>query len=346
MRLFYKDRVPEAVKEYDGEYTSFVAAPNRDYAVLALKNSPIWKYLDLRGDDAKETDLDFTTLLAGLEAQDLKWDGDSDKLLVKAIRKNETEWLLINVKNPKESVNLSKEFAMNFSEVRFASENGDRLVVLENGNLRTIMLGGKTVSQVLASNVKKFSFVGEYIMYIDSAQKVGMVNGADVVLVKEYDVNSLVNVALSDYIGDKYLTITDNDEMIIYKGDLPNTERQISDMEIVFDEKINFIPSKLGIYGNNELIVARDGKKMAVYDCEARKLSQFELDGDKMFFVDGYMIGEILDRKLNVMDFDGTNKRYVTEADSSAVITRNNKWLYYLKIDGKKAVLTREKIIE
>ncbi len=346
MRLYYKDRIAEEVKGYDENYAQFVATPNRDYAILVLKNSNVWKYLDLRGDEAKETELDFTELLNGLEVQEIKWNNDSDKLLVKALRKNENEWLLVNVRNPKESVNLSREFAMNFSEVRFMSENGDKLVVLENGNLRTVAMSGKTVSQVLASNIKKFSFVGDYIIYIDSAQKIGIVNGDKSVVIKEYDANSLVNVALSDYIGDKYLTITDNDKMTIYKGELPGAERTLTDMEVVLDTQIGFIPAELNIYGNNELIIARDGRKLAVYDSEARKLSQFELDSDYTFFIDGYNIGEIIDGQLFVMDFDGANKRHLTSANSSAVITRNNKWLYYIKIDGDKAGLWREKIVE
>lgn len=347
MRLFYQNRVPETMKEYEGNTKLFAGAPNRDYAIFVLDNNNVWKYLDLRGDDVKETELDFTALFAGLEVQDLEWNGDSDKLLVKALRKNETEWLLINVRSPKESVNLTREFAMNFLEMRFMSDNGDKLIALENGNLRTIAMSGKTVSQVMAANVKKYSFTGEYIIYIDSAQKVGMINGDNTTLIKEYGTDSLVNVALSDYIGDKYLTITDNDKMTIYKGELPNADRTLSDMEVMMDEKIGFVPAELNVYGNNELIVARDGKKMAVFDCEARKLSRFELDADEMFFVDGYMIGEIVEgEKLNVMDFDGTNKRYMTAANSAAIITRNNKWLYYLKTDSGKVNLTREKIIE
>lgn len=346
MRLYYKDRIAEEVKSYGENYVQFVSAPNRDYAILALDNSNVWRYLDIRGDDTKETELDFTTLLDGLEIKEAKWNSDSDKLLVKAVRKNETEWLLINVRNPEESVNLTREFAMNFSDVKFMSENGDKMVALENGNLRTVAMSGKTVSQVLASSVKKYSFTGDYVLYIDSAQKVGIVNGENITQVVEYGLDSLVNIALSDYIGDKYLTITDNDRMIVYKGELPNAERAFTDMEVVLDVQIGFVPAELSVYGNNELIVARDGRKMAVYDCEARKLSQFELDSDEMFFIDGYNIGETIDGQLFVMDFDGTNRRHLTAANSSAVITRNNKWLYYIRTDDNKASLWREKIVD
>ncbi len=345
MRLFYKDRLSEIMKAYDGNYKTFISAPNRDYAILVLDNNK-WLYLDLRGDNASETELDLTSLTNGLELSVLAWNNDSDKLLAKTIRKNETEWLLINVRNPKESVNLTREFAMNFYDLRFMTDSGDKLVALENGNIRTIAMGGKTVSQVLADNVKKFNYVGDDIVFVNSAQKIGLIHGDNVAILGEYSVDNLINVVLSDYIGEKYLAITENDRMMIYRGELPNAERSLSDMEKILEESIDFVPSKLETYGNNELIVARDGKKVAVFDCEARKLHKFELDTEDVFLIDGYMVGEILDGQLYVMDFDGTNKRHITAADSAALITRNNKWLYYLRTIEGKANLVREKIVE
>ena len=346
MRLFYQNRVPEAMKEYDGKIKTFVAAPNRDYAVLIMENNNKWQYFDLRGDSVNVEELDLTEFLKGLEVQDVSWNDGNDKLLVKVLRKNEVEWLLVNVRTPKESVNLTKEFAMSFSDVKFMNEGGDKLIALQDGNLRTIAMNDKTVSQVLADNVKKYSFVGDNITFINSEQKLGMISGGSVAIIKEFDINSLINVTLSDYIGDKYLAITENDEMTIYRSDYLSTDKSLSDMEVVLNTKINFVPAFLGVYGNNELVVARDGSHVAVFDCEARKIHQFDLDSNNVFLIDGYMIGEIINRNLSVMDFDGTNKRIITSADSPAVITRNNKWLYYLCEDSGKIILTREKIIE
>ncbi|MBP3899717.1 PEGA domain-containing protein, partial [Candidatus Saccharibacteria bacterium] len=325
MRLFYQNRTPEVMREFDGELLFFAPTPNRDFAMLIQKNNSKWNYLDLRGDDAVSTEIDLTELLTGLDVKTVTWNENSDKLLVRAERKNETEWLLVNAKNVKESVNLSKEFAMNFTEIRFMTDSGDKLIALENGNLRTIEMGGKTVSQVLASTVKKYDFAGENIVYLDTKQQLGFISGTNTTIAKEFEANSLVNVVISDYIGDKYLTITENDKITIYRGDFPNGERGINDMEKVLEEIISFTPSLLEIRGNNELIIARDGKQIAVFDAEARKLHRFELDTEAPFLVDGYMIGEIVDGKLIVMDFDGTNKRTIADASSNALITRNDK---------------------
>jgi len=344
MRLFYQDRTPEAMKEFDGIANFFIPTPNRDYAILI--NQTGWHYLDLRGDDVVDTELDVAELTKDLDSLSVVWSDNSEKLLVKALRKNETEWLLINVKNPKESVNLTKEFAMNFSDMKFMSESGDKLAVLENGNVRTVTLSGKTVSQVLAENVKKYNNEGDYIIYLNTKQQLGIISGDNVTQVAEYNADTLVNTAISEYIGNKYITITENNKMTVYTGDLPNAERKLSDMEKVLEIEIGFTPSSLEVYGNNELIVARDGKNVAVFDAEARKVHQYVLDTENIFLVDGYMVGEIVDGNLIVMDFDGTNKRQLTKADGPAMITRNNKWLYYLTVSENKTNLTREKIIE
>lgn len=344
MRLFYQDRIPEIVKEFEGKLDFFVPTPNRDYVMMTSNGK--WIYLDLRGDNAVNTELELGELINDLTVQSLSWSDNSEKLLVKVLRKNETEWLIINAKNPKESINLTKEFAMNFSNVRFMSESGDKLVALENGNLRTVQPSGKTISQVLADNVKKYDFVGDNIIYLDTKQQMGLISGDNTVAVAEFGVDTLINMTLSDYIGDKYLAITEDNKLTVYRGELPNAERTLSDMEKVLEETIAFTPSALGVYGNNELIVARDGKNVAVFDAEARKLHQYTLDSEKVFLIDGYMVGEIVDGSLIVMDFDGTNRRQIAKADSTAVITRNNKWLYYLTFGDNEINLTREKIIE
>ncbi|MBR3263825.1 PEGA domain-containing protein [Candidatus Saccharibacteria bacterium] len=346
MRLFYQNRVPETMKEYSGKLGYFVPTPNRDYAMLIFADNNVWRYLDLRGDGVNETEIDLTALLNGVEVQEVKWNEDSDKLLVKVLRKNEIEWILINARSPKESVNLTREFALYFSEVRFMTDNGDKLIALENGNLRTIAMSGKTVSQVLIEGVKKYDYTGDYIVALNMAQEMIMMRGDNTSIIKKFSADELVNIAVSDYIGEKYLTVTENNKMTIYRGELPSVEQALSEMEMVVEESIDFVPATVGVYGNNELIVARDGARVVVFDCETRKFYQFTLDSDRAFLIDGYMIGEIVERKLIVMDFDGTNKRELTSADSTALITRNNKWLYYLTLNEDKVYLTREKIVD
>ena len=145
------------MREYGKQIEFMAPATSRDTWIYKLENSDKWIYLDVRGDDAVETEIDLMELMDGLATVEVKWNYNDDKLLVKAKDWEEIKLLLVYPKNVKASFNLSNEFAMNFSEVRFATDGGERLIALENGNLRTIVPGDRTVSQVLASKVKDFA---------------------------------------------------------------------------------------------------------------------------------------------------------------------------------------------
>ena len=117
-------------------------------------------------------------------------------------------------------------------------------------------------------------------------------------------------------------------------------------MELILEEKLTSVPDALTVWSDGQLMMARNGAEVAMFDAELSKLSQYTLGSDIVFIVSDYLLGNIVDGKLNVLDFDGQNLRELAKTDSSAVISRNNKWLYYdLTVDGKTNIF-REKIIE
>lgn len=347
-RLFYQNRTPEQVAEIDGDVQFFVPAPNRDYVIVVLKGNNKWAYYDLRGDGTVRTELDLTDIMKDLTPVEITWDQNSDKVLVKTLHKNETEWLVINVKNVKSSVNLTKEFAMNFSDVQFATDNGDKLYALENGNLRAIATNEKTVSQVMASDVKKYAFANSDLIYLTNSRKLSLYqdNSDDIGLAEFAEADGLVNIEMSEYIGQKYLAITVGRIMKVYRGSYPTEDDKLSEMELVLDREIGFEPASLKEYTEGEILMARDNRNIVVYNAEANSSTGFELSGDDFFMVDDYLVGTIVDGRLIVCDFDGTNKRDITSANSNAFITKNSKWLYYLSKKDNKTTLTREKIID
>lgn len=346
-RLFYQDRTPEQVAEMGGEVEFFVSAPNRDFVIVVLKNNNKWIYYDLRGDGTEKTELDLTEIMKDLTPIEIAWDQNSDKVLVKTLHKNETEWLVINVKNVTNSVNLTKEFAMNFTDVQFATDNGDKLYALENGNLRAIATNEKTVSQVMASDVKKYAFANSDLLYLTNARKLALyqTDSDDIEVAQFGEADGLINIEMSEYIGQKYLTMTVGKTMKVYRGGYPTENDKLSEMELILDKEIGFEPATLKERTEGELLVAKDDKKIAVFNAENSILYSYELENSNMFMVDDYLFGTIVDGKLFVRDFDGTNKREITSASSNAFITKNGKWLYYLNTKDGKTALIREKII-
>lgn len=346
-RLFLKERTVEQVQEFTQNLDFFVPAANHDAVLYATNGGMKWALLDVRGDTAIEKTLDFTELLEGLSVTKVSWNENSDKILIQAQRDNKNEWILVNVSNPENALNLNLEFDMNFATVQFADDGGDKLIVLQDdANLRTIDASNKTLSGVLAKNVTAFSYNDNKIFYLTTDNEIKIVqdSGEDV-LVASFEKDQNVKMLVYDYLDDKYLAILDGNKLTIYVGDYPDNDRALADMEVALKQELGFESDVLENAAYGELTIARQGRQMAVFDAETGKLSTFELTGEQMFFVDPYLIGTIQDGQLVVRDFDGTNVRNLSKATGTAFITKNNKWMYYLNSSEEKTYILREQIM-
>ena len=99
-----------------------------------------------------------------------------------------------------------------------------------------------------------------------------------------------------------------------------------------------------------------------VVSLDAGDIFEYDVESSKVYWLDSSMMSAVVDGTLKVWDYDFTNRRElvtsrksedltavttVSEAqvlDYPAVITSNNKWLYYLVKSSDKIILMREKI--
>ncbi|MBR2588941.1 PEGA domain-containing protein [Candidatus Saccharibacteria bacterium] len=377
-RLFLKDRTMEKVREYDNQIENMSFSEDGSRALYNIAGDRYWTLLDIASDDISETKLNLEEALGSNVVREIFWNDNNEKVLMRTKNSDKNEWILVNLKNPSESFNVTQEFGLDFSKVRFLTGAGDRLVTLENNNLRIITVNGKTVSGILASSVDDFYNDGTTLAYVgnytfkdyakeqafllkestesesdgissDTPIKAIMIyqDSAEDVFVAGAKSDRRMQVALSEYLGKKYLMIALDNSLLVYRGEYPNSTRQgLADMELILEEKLTSVPDALTVWSDEQLMMARNGAEVAMFDAELSKLSQYTLGSDMVFIVSDYLLGNIVDGKLSVLDFDGQNLRELAKTDSSAVISRNNKWLYYdLTVDGKTNIF-REKIIE
>lgn len=346
-RLFYQNRTPEVLQEYPSDIEVFSTSPNREKIIYTVSSIKEWKILSIRGDNAEESTIDIADLLAQHEILSLKWSGNSDKILIKTAKDSNIEWIVINTREPERSVNLSQAFGMRFSEMDFTNDNGERMLAVENGNLRSLMVNDKTASQVLASNVETFVLNGKHVAYLTNGHEIKLYqDGSDDILLSSYPLEQNIKMTIGEYLGKKYLFVINDRKVVAYKGDFPTKDDSLSEMEVVLDAELQFSPEVIQAYAGNELFLMGNGKNIAVFDAELAKLSQYEIEDNKYFFLDGYMIATIGDGKMIVRDFDGTNRREITDATGGGTISRDDKYLYYYKTERGNTTILREKIIE
>lgn len=348
-RLFKDNRETEAAKTFENlEWANF--ADNRNSILYKLKDSNTWHWLSLKNDTLTETEMNTEDIFTGT-VEEIKWVGNGEKLLIKTQNGEGAEWLVIDLKTPEKSVNLTKEFGMSFTKVEPMNDSADRLWAVENGNLREVRASSKESSAVLANNVEDFANNRDEIVYTARgedgqrtvfAYKDGYTEAVKVRAVKDAE----VKVATMEYLGDTYLSLGIGRKFIGYRADDFPAEGQEFSMEKYLEQDLEAGTGEFKASDNGQFVLMGSGAQMAVMDAETEEIYEYSLPSEKHFFLDDFLVGAVTDGKLTVWDFDGTNRRELAKASGEypAIIAVNNRWLYYFTTDGDKAVLNREQL--
>lgn len=346
-RLFRNDLTAEEALTLPENVDIKTFSVDRNSLLYTVTDSTVWHVISLRNDSLTETEIDVKDIVNG-PIEEMRWAQSGEKILVRVSDEN-TEWISVNLKDVSKSINLTKEFGLNFSEIKAVNDVADKLWVIENGNLREVNLSSKEISGVLVSKVLSFANDKEKVVYVtetDEGREIGTYREGDSgsVTVKKIDNKDVqVMVTLEDYLGDYYLGYTVGQKMYIYKSvDFPVAEQKFK-MEKVLESELKVLPGDLQASLNGQFMVLKTGIEMAVFDAETEAIYEYALDNPDCFWVDDYLVGNIVEGTLYVRDFDGTNVRKVaTAAGAPAVISANQKYLYYFT--NEKNALMRERL--
>ena len=137
------------------------------------------------------------------------------------------------------------------------------------------------------------------------------------------------------FYDDKYITILQNNLVSLYRKD---------DFVKVADFELSFTPDHMEVGHNGEFITMYYGSKIATLDMESTSIREWSVDGDTFGWIDNDMIYSIANDQLIVYDYDGLNRRILSDDATShlpAAIT-SDKWLYYFNNNN---TLIRENLI-
>ena len=130
--------------------------------------------------------------------------------------------------------------------------------------------------------------------------------------------NSLnVKVAVEEYLGDTYLSLLLSQKFIGYKADDFPVVGQDFAMEKYLEQDLKIAPETFKVSKNRQFVIMNNGKNIGVMDAETEQIYEYELASDDYFWVDDYLIGEVVEGDLVIYDFDGTNRRNLAKARPS-----------------------------
>ncbi len=369
-RLFLQNRTAETVLDTK-DFNLATVSPARD-KMLLMNNTTEWQIVSLKDDKLTPKKIDISRVFSGVSLADgattglfldeilaADWDSDGNHVLFKVSHENATEWVLLDVENVKNSVNLSRDFAATFSAVEILDNSAANLVAIQDGNLRKINVSSRAISSVLVSNVQSFDHFEDEVVFsalsttsstaqnstTDTAESsdqtsakpytIGVLNLNNKEITSLTTTASPAKVAISKFYDEKYITVLEDTALELYKK---------FNFESVKEFALSFVPQHVKVGNDGEFIEFYSGAQFATFDFESLSIREWSLENENFGWLDNNMLYVVNNGELIIYDFDGLNRRVLAKNVSSQfpVTIVSDKWLYYFS-DG---ALIREKIVD
>ncbi|MDR0397788.1 MAG: PEGA domain-containing protein [Candidatus Nomurabacteria bacterium] len=368
-RLIPNQKTVKTVKTYE-TLDKMNVSPKAQYILFmwSMPNVAI-QLVDIRNDAIKVQDSQLAAFFSDMAIEDAQhafditdWNEDENKVLVFHQFSGRSEWVLVDLKNPSDSVNITNEYKMGFSSAKFTSNDGNKLWMLENGNLRRADVGNKTVSAVLVSSVLSMYRVSENETLLITADEAAGTRsfsfykngnrGASEIYSLDASTQPMLNVVGGEYYSEDYVATSEGDRLQILKGSYPSFGKAGNPLNYLVNQKLEWPIERLELSSNKRFIYAINKGRVYNYDLENNVGRYFVLDGTyssttSLRWLDSYMLWTSDGGQLTVYDFDGNNKRNIQTFDPAfdVALTSNGKWLYTIAETSGGYNLQRLKMI-
>lgn len=345
-RLFLKERTTEKVLTTTG--TTYATTSPDHSSIILINGTTEWSYINLNDEQITPKSINIGTIFSDVsiapEAKtgiftgkilDVDWDANGMHALFKIQSENGLEWVLLNPKEIKNSINLTREFGVNFSNIKIFDSDANTLLAIQNGNLHKIDVSGRSVSAVLLENVISFDYYNNEIFFSASdnnsaedtnAYYLGVMKIGD--KVKELENRSSpAKVAMTKFYEDKFLLTLDENKVVLYNKE---------DFTPTSTFELSFNPESLKIGHEGEYIIMYNDTSIATLDMESMAIKEWNVEGNSFGWLDNDMIYTVKEGELIVYDFDGLNRRVLAKNVSNhfPVAITDNRYLYYFSDDS------------
>lgn len=352
-RLIPTELEPKSVASFPAVTNAVTSPDNKAMAIIQDATSSVIKIADLAWDDPKMTSLtlpDATyTRPADGKSQRFAistWDPDSRYLLVKHdYNDDQSEWLVVDTANVKDSKNVTALLDVSASALRFSNSDSALLYAQINGDIRKINLKDATLSRPLVTNVDTFDLYSDSMItyasrpdattgkrvvgyYVDGADSPRVVRTVD-------NKEAPLRFTVGRYFSETFEAIALGDTVEVLKGDLPRDGKTKISLKPVTSFQIAGGATYLSDQTNGRFIIAQNNATYTVYDLELDKKTTTTLKGssavaNELQWLDKYHVWSDRDGTLRLYEFDGANQHDImTVVPTMAVaLTPNGKYLY------------------
>jgi hypothetical protein len=243
-----------------------------------------------------------------------------------------SEYIVFNRAKPEQSFNVNKLFNVTPTEVSLFNKKADQLYIFDQtaGTLRLANVNDQTAGQPLIKDVLAYKPYGKnLITYVATAgaqtamAQARIWDNGQTYKLNQFSIGQKYLIDFAQFNGDFYYAAGSDtaDRINVYKNPLNQLKDPSQGKAQALLSLHNPGAQKIGFSNNARFIGVENGQHFAVYDIETDSIYQYPISenlAENMSWMDGHrFIGES-DKKVFVMDYDGTNKQLVTDTDLTA----------------------------
>lgn len=334
--LFPSELSTSDVRNFTAVPGMIAQSPNRE-RVLVQQPGDFQKFdlIDISDKTIQSTTLNLppdllTVAGANHQLSLVEWSSNNRHVVLSHQYEAGTEFFLLDVESPNNSINLTKTFTTPFTTIALHDKKFNQYY-LYDANTQTLMrarLDPATVTPYQADVLGFKPHGADEVAIITDAEA-----GEGKVWLKiregdeEYDIRQLP-------IGDRYIIDMarfDNNwyvgagsaaetKVYLFKNPVATIKRGGDKLPLpVAVLRTPAVPEFLAFSTNSRFIAAQSGKYLAVYDAETDRQSRYDsglglTSGQQLKWMDGNRLIGVVGGKTVVMDYDGTNQQTLTDA--------------------------------
>lgn len=278
------------------------------------------------------------------------WSGNERFILLQHTfnTQQSMEWILLNVENPEESVNLTRLFgAEGMSEVVFGDYNGTQLYAIFENTVRVFDIDSRTISAPLVNRVESFRLYGDgYVLFVAHDQDktkrtIGYTKknfkAPRVVSEVPFTDQHEVFFDIAKYYDTYYFLIANGTQALLTSSkQLPDDPKASLQRRAVETFTTTKPIISANITENGQLATVQDGVSFVTHNLELEQTHATQIKSNraqalqKLRYLDTYLLWAEDNGMLRTYEFDGNNQHNVMpiEARFDATLSPSGKYLY------------------
>ncbi len=289
------------------------------------------------------------------------WDGGSRYVLIDHTYGNQSEWLVLDTDNPKNTQNITMSLSVNIHDVNFAGSSGTVFYGLDSSNnLRRYDISAGTISKVLISNVKTYKlYENNIISFVGSTttnpveQVVGLYRDGDdaPTVLRTLQADQTANIDYAHYYNSDYVAISQGSQVTILDGTIPSSTTHSNSLQSFASFAAGSNVTDLSFSPSGEYLVAQSPDGFTSYDVGYNRKSTVSLQhttsAKPLQWLDNAYLWGDNDSKLTIREFDGTNVHVINTVVPGFGVTlaQGGRYIYSIGKTDSSYQLQRVRLI-